>query len=355
MPEPRGQGSRNDEALRGFLPSALADEPVLVGMLPGESKKLANGVCVDYWDAGIVCLTPTNLDTGADSVLLSCGIHGNETAPMELVDGLFTQILNGEINLRARCLLVLGNPAAAKQQQRFIDENLNRLFCAAHRHANPASLEVERARIIEQCTQRFFQATPGARCHYDLHTAIRRSRHEKFAVYPYLHDQDYSHRQLQFLSYCGIEAVLMFHQPSTTYSYYTSSQFGAEAFTVELGRVKPFGENDHSRFEQMRRALTELLQGKLPELPAEKDLQIYEVIEEVIKQSDDLRFTFADDAENFTAFPADTVLAQDQGLSYRTAVDGECIVFPHQGVPPGQRALLVVAPTTLKTGEQDGQ
>ncbi|MDP1013847.1 succinylglutamate desuccinylase/aspartoacylase family protein [Klebsiella pneumoniae] len=45
-------------------------------------------------------------------MLLSSGIHGNETAPIELLDRLLHGIARGEIKPRNRILFLFGNPEA---------------------------------------------------------------------------------------------------------------------------------------------------------------------------------------------------------------------------------------------------
>ncbi|WP_312771469.1 succinylglutamate desuccinylase/aspartoacylase family protein, partial [Escherichia coli] len=57
---------------------------------------------------GVLELTPTGeYDL---SRLLSTGIHGNETAPVEIVDLLLRALFRAEITLHCRLLVVLGNP-----------------------------------------------------------------------------------------------------------------------------------------------------------------------------------------------------------------------------------------------------
>ncbi|MCV5533608.1 succinylglutamate desuccinylase/aspartoacylase family protein, partial [Escherichia coli] len=63
----------------------------------------------------------------------------------------------------------------------------------------------------------------------------------------------------QFLGACGVRTNLLSASPTTTFSYYSSRQHGAHAFTVELGKVRPFGENDMTRFIETRQALQELV------------------------------------------------------------------------------------------------
>lgn len=60
--------------------------------------------------------------------ILSAGIHGNETAPVELLDAIVDDIIDGQLTPIVRLLVILGNPAALAQQSRFVETNLNRLF-----------------------------------------------------------------------------------------------------------------------------------------------------------------------------------------------------------------------------------
>lgn len=47
--------------------------------------------------------------------MLSAGIHGNETAPIELLNQLVNDLLSGSRTLAVRLLVVLGNPAAMRR------------------------------------------------------------------------------------------------------------------------------------------------------------------------------------------------------------------------------------------------
>ncbi|MDP5208001.1 succinylglutamate desuccinylase/aspartoacylase family protein, partial [Alishewanella sp. SMS9] len=86
-----------------------------------------------------------------------------------------------------------------------------------------------------QYVTRFYEGAPAnePRCLYDLHTAIRGSRFEKFAVYPFLHGKPWRKQQLQFLAACDVHTVLMMQTPASTFSYYASHSHGADAFTIE--------------------------------------------------------------------------------------------------------------------------
>ena len=343
---------RKVRGLDSALKSAFGDETFLSFTLannrqpdPQFQLRLNDDLQVELWANGVLVFEPKDVASRQRNVLISCGIHGNETAPMEIVDRLVSDILEQKIWLQSRLMIVIGNPQAAVEQERFCEQNLNRMFSGKHAEDEfKDSLEADRAKQLEILTERFFKSAQGHCIHYDLHTAIRGSRHEKFAVYPKLHDRVWSLTQLGFLETCGIEAVLLSNQPSTTYSYYTSTEFNADAFTVELGSVRPFGENDLAKFSAVEKGLRHLLSGEVVFETPPRRLITYSVIEEIFKRSDQLQFSFADDEKNFTAFNKGQVLVTDGDFNYQVAQDGERIVFPHKGVPVGQRALLVVAP-----------
>ena len=48
------------------------------------------------------------------------------------------------------------------------------------------------------------------------------------------------------------QAVLLQHQHSWTFSHYSRHYHAAEAYTLELGKVRPFGENDLDALGGMR-------------------------------------------------------------------------------------------------------
>jgi len=297
---------------------------------------------------GILLFEPDQAGSGCQNIIISCGIHGNETAPIEIVNQLVNKILTGSIKPENRLLFIFGNPQAAVEQQRFCQTNLNRLFCG--RHADPEftqTIEGRRAALLESEVGLFLANSENQTLHYDLHTAIRDSLHEKFAVYPFLHDRQWSTHQLAFLEACGIEAVLLSHQPSSTFSYFTSTQFDSHSFTVELGKVHAFGENDLASFRDIGQQLTALIEGRQSFSDEPDQIVAYSVVAEVIKQSEAMSFGFADQVKNFTAFERGTVLVEDNE-NYIVRHDSESIVFPHANVQPGERAVLIVRPYHLE-------
>lgn len=314
---------------------------------------LQNGTVVTVYAPGVIGFCP--LDMGQKDIVLSSGIHGNETAPIEICQGFVTAILSGEMHIAHRVLFIFGNLSAMNLGERFVEENMNRLFCG--HHSNPPGLvndERKRAKLLEQVMTEFYndialESQPRVRLHYDLHTAIRRSKNEKFAVYPFLHGKTHCKEQLMFMHVCGVNTVLLSASPTTTFSYFSSRLLATHSFTVELGQVKPFGQNDMSRFSQAKQALQRLLTEQevvLPNFSPDK-LMLYRVNQVIHKTKEDFRLNFSDDQPNFTEYAKGCVLAEESGNQYVAEQDGEAIVFPNANVAIGQRALLTVVPTSI--------
>nr|WP_237332857.1 succinylglutamate desuccinylase [Zobellella iuensis] len=312
------------------------------------NERLPDGSEVQVWDTGVLCIEP--LSPGNKDIVLSCGIHGNETAPIELCERLLRALVEGRLPCRQRLLLIFGNPAAMNLGVRELEDNLNRLFSGAHARGDQHSRERVRAARLEQYVARFFEAREGGeRLHYDLHTAIRPSKYEKFAIYPFTHGQPYSRRQLAFLSASGVDTILLAHGPTTTFSYFSARGFGAHGFTVELGKVMPFGQNDASRFSALEHNLQRLISE--PDWQAEpvdiSKIRVFRVCQEIVKQSDDFHFNFADEVANFTAFAAGTLLAEDGTERWFAREQEEAVVFPNAKVANRHRAALMVVEAEL--------
>jgi succinylglutamate desuccinylase len=306
---------------------------------------------VSLLDTGILLIEPENSIKPSKSIVISSGIHGNETAPIEIVQQLISDILSQKTQVKHRTLLIMGNPVAMNIAKRFETENLNRLFCGKHRNI-VACYEKFRAERIENYVSDFFNAETSINVtnyHYDLHTAIRNSKHEKFAIYPYQGDKPWDKEQLSFMAACGVNTILFGHSPTGTFSYYSSAEFKAHAFTVELGKVRPFGENNMANFQAMTDKLTALVSNQDLLLTSfdNKDFNLFTALGDITKVSDNFTLFIDDDASNFTDYPVDTLLSSDTGEEYRTTQEGESIVFPNTNVGNGQRAVLMVVPTTL--------
>lgn len=312
-------------------------------------RLLPCGDRVNVLAPGIICIEPVK--AGSKHIILSCGVHGNETAPIEICSDILDAILTGSLQLKHRLLLIFGNLPAMNRGERFIEENMNRLFSGAHQHSNNA--ESRRARQLEEVVVDFFsQAEAGdEKLHYDLHTAIRDSKNDKFVVMPFLEDgRVHSAKQFGFLAACGINTFLLSSASTTTFSYFSTATCKARGFTVELGKVRPFGQNDMSRFAAARASLIALISEDDFAPQADLDnLLIYRVNQVINRNFANFKLHFDDDTPNFTDFKQGEVLASETERHYIAEYDGEAIVFPNAEVALGQRALLTVVPTTVET------
>ncbi len=311
---------------------------------------LADGTTVIRRAVGVLEITPPadRTNPNAEKLIVSAGVHGNETAPIEVLNGLVQELLNGDWQLACPLLLILGNPPAMVAGERFLEVNMNRLFHGAHGKPEHQGLaEAERAQQLEGFCQDFARRRGGALSHYDLHTAIRPSQREKFALYPYVEGREVPNGQCAFLLEAEVETLLLQHKAGTTFSSFSSSQLGAESFTVELGKVRPFGQNDLSRFTGIKDALRRRFSGqpapRLPD-PSLDRLTVFEVVHEILNTGPSFQFHVPDDVANFTEYPSGTVIWEDEQTHYRVGAVAEAIVFPNRQVPVGQRVGLLIRP-----------
>lgn len=349
----------NTSLLNDFLTHSRANPD---GLAPF-SAQLTSGGRIEVWDSGVLCVEPAPAVKGAKNeaahkdIVISCGIHGNETAPIEMCERLLAEIVSGRLVCAQRLLLIFGNLEAMNLAVREVEDNLNRLFCGQHgqkdgAEVNKSAANKERVRAakLEQYMARFYHGRSGAkRLHYDLHTAIRPSKYEQFAVYPYMASHTYSRDLLAFLAAADINTLLLSHAPAPTFSCFSAQQFGAESLTIELGKVMPFGQNERGRLDRLQQCLTAELSEPSWQPPhfALTDFRVFQVCQEITKHSTQFCFHFSDDVANFSAFSSDTLLATDGDRQWRVAEQDEAVVFPNAQVALGHRAALMAVVTEL--------
>ena len=283
-------------------------------------------------------------------LLLSAGIHGDETAPVEMLTKLLSVLKKHPHQLAVDLLVVVGNLCAIAQKKRYIDVDLNRLFlpeCSRSADADasgntcPQFPEQLRAKQLMQIVQLFFSGN-GAKWHLDLHSAIRDSVYPAFAIVPGQRDAVW----LDWLGSAGIAAVILNTLPSASFSSYTASYCGALSCTAELGRVSAMGHNKLSRFSVTFTCIASLLRcGALKPGITEGAMPVlFRVKHEFIKKTAAFAFSFDDSTCNFTQFAPGTLIATDINTIYRVSSVTEYVLFPNAGVRVGLRAgLMVVA------------
>lgn len=318
----------------------------LAGREPAQKIQLTTGgVSLRWLGEGALEVRPSaDTDSGLD-LLLSAGVHGNETAPIELLDTLVQAIARGQLIPRARILFLFGNPEAMRRGVRYIERDVNRLFNG--RHDAVSGNEALRACELERLATTFFSLPQRTRLHYDLHTAIRGSRIEQFALYPWKQGREHSRQELVRLQAAGMRAVLLQNKPSITFSAFTYEQLDAEAFTLELGKARPFGHNAEVDLSCLEASLRHLIEGVETDLEQPLDeLALFSVSREIIKHTDAFRLHLDDDIENFTELAPGYLLAED-GRAQRWVVEeqGARIIFPNPKVANGLRAGILIVPT----------
>ena len=277
------------------------------------------------------------------SVLVSVGVHGDETGPIEMLAHLLDALSRQASALAVDLMVCVGNVAAIQAGKRFIDADLNRMF-RAERGSLADAVEAQRADAMIAATDAFFRDAGPLRWHLDLHTAIRPSVYPTFAIVPDLIADQAKAALVGWLGQAAIGAIIMNPTSAGTYSYYSAQHCGAAASTVELGRVGTLGQNDLSLFADVEAALDGLLRGAAM-APAGQDGRaphVFKVAQEIIKLSDDFRMAFDRGTQNFTSLPVHAVIASDGDMVYTVRHAEEMVVFPNPDVRVGLRAGLMV-------------
>jgi len=322
-------------------------ELTLAGHEPAEKTQLTvEGVRMRWMSEGALEVRPPAARDNGMDVLLSAGIHGNETAPIELLDQLIRDIARGDLKPRARILFLFGNPEAMRRGERYIEQDVNRLFNG--RHEQTSGFEALRACELERLAASFFSLPDRYRLHYDLHTAIRGSKIEQFALYPWKEGRQHSRLELARLRAAGMAAVLLQNKASIVFSAYTYDKLDAESFTLELGKARPFGQNQQVNLQLLEKRLKQIIEGTEPPLEGEplNGLQLFSVAREIIKHSDAFKLNLPADVENFSELDQGFLLANDLAdTRWVVEEQGARIIFPNPKVKNGLRAGILIVPS----------
>ena len=319
--------------------------------LPDAVRALAEGdlgaVAQRFLDAGFAVTLPArgimtikSALAARASVVLSVGVHGDETGPIEVVAHVLDALSHAPSELAVDLMVCVGNVDAIAAGKRFVDADLNRMFRPVRGSLADAA-EAPRADAMIKATEDFFAGAGPVRWHLDLHTAIRPSVYPTFAIVPDLIADQGKAALVGWLGQAAIGAIIMNPSSAGTYSYYSAEHHGAAASTVELGRVGVLGQNDLAQFADVKVALEGLLRGAAP-APARTEPHVFKVAQEVIKLSDGFKMGFDRSTQNFTALRQGDVIATDGATVYTVKHAEELVVFPNPDVRVGLRAGLMV-------------
>lgn len=316
-------------------------ELTLAGREPAQQTQMTvAGTRLRWLAEGALEVTPSVArDCGLD-LLLSAGLHGNETVPVALLDELIHAIARGELQPRARVLFLFGSPGALRRGGRYLEQDLNRLFCGGHElSSGPDAI---RAGELERLAETFFTQPERARLHYDLHTSVRASAIGPFAICPWFDGQRPPRAQLARLATLGMRGVLHHRAGVPTFSGYSRQHLGVDAFNLELGNLPA----SHGFYETLEQRLRALIQGEgaQPDESLADELQPFRVAREIVKHTDAFQWRLGEGIEHFSELPRGTLLAVDEGTRWMVEEQGERLVLPSARVRNGMRAGLVVVP-----------
>jgi succinylglutamate desuccinylase len=299
----------------------------------------AAGFTVGRPAKGVLTVTAAAPSPERPAVLLSVGVHGDETGPIEMVAHAIEALSRAPHELAVDLMLCVGNIDAIAAGKRFIDADLNRMF-RDQRGDLAGTFEAGRADTLIAATAAFFEGSGPHRWHLDLHTAIRASRYPRFAIVPELIADAPRRALIAWLGLGGIDAVIMNPASAGTYSYWTAERHGAAGTTVELGRIGTLGQNDLSQFAAMAAALHGLLRGHAQ--AGGNPPIVFNTAQSITKLSDAFTMSFGRDTENFTPLKKGEVIARDGNTVYTVQHDEEYVVFPNPDVRVGLRAGIMV-------------
>ncbi|MGE1504061.1 succinylglutamate desuccinylase [Klebsiella pneumoniae] len=178
------------------------------------------GIEARWLGEGILQLLPTA--PWRQATILSAGVHGNETAPIELLLQLTHDLSQGRQPLTQALLIVFGNLPAIRAARRYLHNDLNRLFGGRHLAVTPGN-ESRRAFALEQAVQAFYRA------------AIRRGRSTvviSICTPPFAdrciaslrcspaHAGDFSPDFYQLLQASGMDAVVRHTEAGGTFTHF---------------------------------------------------------------------------------------------------------------------------------------
>jgi len=295
-------------------------------------------------EQGILQLTPQPRDGVIDrSIILSAGIHGNETAPVEILQEIIELLFSNKIKLHCQLLVIFGNIPALQENKRYIHSDMNRMFGGRWKKFQESD-ETKRAALLEECLREFCNNNNNSNelWHLDMHTAIRGSHHVRFGVLP-VRINPWDPQFVNWLGAAGLEALVHHQSPGGSFTHFSCEHFNALSCTLELGKALPFTKNDLTQFYITKQAIIKLISGDVSSDSSniKKPPLIYRVVQQITRTSQQFKLHMSPDTLNFTLFPKGQKIAENDDV-YVNAEEGEYILFPNPSVALGLRAGLML-------------
>lgn len=314
---------------------------------PQQTLTLESGLVLRLYHRGMLSITPAkHSSTNRSATVLSAGIYGDETGPIELMDALITRILKGQVQISHPCLFIFANPDAALKKVRFIEHNLNQMFEMTRMPARGVESAIA-AKMKDVVALFFERSDPHYRWHLDLHHSQRPSQYPIFAIRPFTRHQsaEVDLALMGFSQVADIQAFLVCQHPDFTFSWYTSEYFQAKSLAIELGQGQTLGQNHLALFAGFVKGMEDLLTRDLTQVFIAKPharMAVYQVIQEIRKHSSDLSFIAKQALINFEPLYLNQEYAIQGGVPMICESGRHALVFANQQVEIGQRAALLV-------------
>ncbi|KAB2844407.1 MAG: succinylglutamate desuccinylase [Burkholderiales bacterium] len=308
-------------------------------LIPGFA---ASGVRPEVLAPGVLRLFATAARP-AGSLLLSVGVHGDETAPIALLAEILTELAIDGHGLAVELLVVVANLPAIAAGKRFLHTDLNRLFPPEGKQAGD---EGERARELCGLVEHFFGVARGRRLHLDLHSTIRPSLFPCFAIIPHEPAAPEARLLCAWMDHAELPALVFSQGGTRTFSAFSARACAAAAATLELGTREVLGHNRLAPLATVASALRRMLREGLLPPPTEARAQRFRAVREIVRRNRDFALNLPPDAPNFSTFSRGERIASDGMEHYFAQEDGERILFPNADVALGARAGVMIVPFT---------
>ncbi|GMN88789.1 succinylglutamate desuccinylase [Francisella sciaenopsi] len=315
--------------------------------------KVKNDNFIKYYNDGIVAIFPTT-KTLQKAMIVSAGIHGDETGPVELVYKLFNDLINGNITISRPLMIIVGNLEAIRQGKRQIEVNLNRCFDTDELNSNN-SLEHEKALDIITAIDHFKKELDAENISIemllDLHSYVYpeyfyqyQDDKTQFAIC--VKEQPYNLSHEKILSACNLGKVITdINMKGTLVSFIVKKYPHITSMVFELGHAHGLGDNNPLDLENISNYIYTQVSEKYNQKIRINFQQIekYKFCPPVIKNNETFELNNNICLRNFTKYKKGTVLAYEDGeVIYQVPSDNHTVLFPWPTRPVGAAGTYIL-------------